>query len=152
MDFLKTLCVLLATSLASCASVGSEPEDFGGNPVSVEITIAASNASSPEGSSPIPVRGWVLNAPGLLEIGGRDRLTEFETLREQEGDATVEAARNELIADLNKYSLHQLNSSIQSVMIEPKLHTLVVEDGDRLRHAVIQVVTLQRPYSFKFEL
>ena len=147
-----SLGVVLAAS--SCASTGEQAMDFGGNPVPVEIEVVAvrENPSSASVRDGFPVQAWVLNTAGMLSIGGRDQLTDYGTLVEQGPEAEAKAMRAALVGKLNKEALHTITWSLETVSIEPKLHTLVVVDGLRLRHELIDVIRLDAPYKFRLQL
>ena len=147
-----SLGVVLAAS--SCASTGEQAMDFGGNPVPVEIEVVAvrENPSSASVRDGFPVQAWVLNTAGMLSIGGRDQLTDYGTLVEQGPEAEAKAMRAGLVGKLNKEALHTITWSLETVSIEPKLHTLVVVDGLRLRHELIDVIRLDAPYKFRLQL
>ena len=144
---------LLLASIASCTGTGSKPNEYGGQPVAVEIRVVAPAGPGPE-TGAFALRGWVLNPPGLVQLGGRDRLTAFANLLERDGadSKAVEDAREELVVELNRLALHRLSSSTQTVELEPKPHTVVVEHGTELRHIAVNVVKLTKPFGVDFQL
>ena len=154
MNLLQKLALLTALTTSSCASMGTEPEGFGGKPVPVKVIIERPAPSPQEASTAkaLPVRAWVLNAPGLQAIGGREALTDFATLLEQGDAAQVEDARKKLIAALNNKALFKVLTPVQTVEIETKLHTVVVEDGQQLLHRLVNVAMLDYPYKIRFQL
>ena len=149
----KALFLVAALMVSSCASIATER--FGGNPVSVAIEIRSSQSAATSVPTPatFPVRAWVLNTAGLKKIGGRIALTNYATdLEFNENAESVKLHKENLITMMNAEALLIMSNSVETVSIETKLHTMVVEDGQKLLHTVMDVVRLDAPYKFQFDI